>query len=574
MRSVEHVLGLPRPHPRLRACAVIPAHDEEDLIAACLEAFVGQVEVAPEDFEVILVLDHCTDATEAHARAVSEMHPQLCLFLLHSPKRGAGATRRWGMDTACRRLLEVGRPSGLIASTDADSIVAPDWMKAQLDAIELGARALGGRIELSQEGLAQLPPAAVAWRERQHRSRHLRMLAGLEAEERVAIEHPQFSGASMGVTAEVYREVGGLDPKGALEDEAFERTLARHGIPIVRSLDIRVTTSARTNGRALRGLARDLGLASWVERRTYEAADYSPKDLLERKRDSVSVILPARNVASTLGDVLDAVLCLARLGLIDEIVVIDAASADASVDVARSRRVPVYQESEVLCEFGPALGKGDAMWRGLAATKGDIVVYVDTDTENFDASFVTGLLGPLFSDPEIQLVKGAFRRPFRSGRHVKPDEGGRVTELMARPFLNLYVPELAGFAQPLAGEIAARRCLLEAIPFPVGYGIEIGMLIDAVRLVGIDALAQVNLGVRQNRHQALRDLSGMAYAVLAAGAARTFGLEHLEAYAPGPLAVPSAEGMDLRRVPLEERPPLRGVLDEIAGQMEDSPPAS
>ena len=222
-----------------------------------------------------------------------------------------------------------------------------------------------------------------------------------------------------------------------------------------------------------------------------------------------------------------------------------------------------------MAEFGPARGKGDAMWRGLAATKGDIIVYVDTDTEEFQPNFVLGMLGPIFEDPEIQLLKGTFRRPFKLGDSVLPEGGGRVTELLARPFLNLYVPELAGFSQPLAGEIAARRCLLEAIPFPVGYGIEIAMLIDSVRLVGVDSLAQVDLGVRQNRHQSLRELAGMAYAVLAAASARLIG-QDLDAYAPGPLALPSPEGLEMRRVPLEERPPLTLALGfEAEGSAED-----
>ena len=144
-----------------------------------------------------------------------------------------------------------------------------------------------------------------------------------------------------------------------------------------------------------------------------------------------------------------------------------------------------------MAHFGPALGKGDAMWRGLAATSGDIVAYLDTDTEDFHAGFVTGLLGPLLTDDTVAFVKGAFRRPMRVGATVVPDGGGRVTELVARPFLNLHVPELAGFLQPLAGEVAARRELLERLPFPVGYGVEIAMLIDALREVGLDRMAQV-----------------------------------------------------------------------------------
>jgi glucosyl-3-phosphoglycerate synthase len=305
----------------------------------------------------------------------------------------------------------------------------------------------------------------------------------------------------------------------------------------------------------VRGLARDLAIASWVERRTYRSEDYTLDRVRSAKRQSVSFVLPARNVAGTIGQIIDVLGAFEMEGLIDEIVVVDAASPDGTARVVAERGVTVYQESDLMTEFGRACGKGDAMWRGLAATKGEIIVYVDTDTEDFQPNFVLGMLGPIFEDPEIQLVKGTFSRPFKMGDSILAEGGGRVTELLARPFLNLHVPELAGFSQPLAGEIAARRCLLEALPFPVGYGIEIAMLIDSVRLVGADALAQVDLGVRQNRHQPLRELAGMAYAVLAAASARLIG-QDFDAYPPGPLALPSSDGLEMRWIPFEERPPL------------------
>ena len=570
MKAVRRPNELPTPEPSLKACAVIPAHNEAEHIAGCLEAFVGQIGVRPEWFEILLVLDHCSDETELKAFAFGEMHPQLRLRILTSPLRGAGMARRFGMDAACRRLLAVARPQGLIASTDADSIVAPDWLRVQLDAVAGGARAIGGRIELSDEDRAQLPIGALAWRDREGRAQHLRILAGLEAGEDAAPEQWDFSGASLSVTAETYRSVGGLEPQTVLEGEAFERTLARHGVPVVRLPDVRVTTSARTSGRAMRGLARDLSIASWVERRTYRSEDYDLQRVRAAKRHSVSFVLPARNVAGTIGTIIDTLQGFEAEGIIDEVVVVDAASPDGTAHVAANRGVTVHQESDLMAEFGPARGKGDAMWRGLSVTKGEIIVYVDTDTEDFQPNFVLGMLGPILEDPEIQLLKGTFRRPFKLGDSVLPEGGGRVTELLARPFLNLYVPELAGFSQPLAGEIAARRCLLEAIPFPVGYGIEIAMLIDSVRLVGVDALAQVDLGVRQNRHQSLRELAGMAYAVLAAASARLIG-QDLDAYAPGPLALPSADGLEMKPVPLEERPPLSLTLAyEDEGSAEDA----
>jgi glucosyl-3-phosphoglycerate synthase len=156
------------------------------------------------------------------------------------------------------------------------------------------------------------------------------------------------------------------------------------------------------------------------------------------------------------------------------------------------------------------------MWRALLATSGDVVCFLDGDTHDPDPAHLTGLLGPLLTDPVIQLVKGAFDRPFRAGAVELAHGGGRVTELMARPLINLCEPRLSGFAQPLAGEFAARREVFEALPFPVGYGVEIALLIDACRGYGLGALAECQLGTRQNRHQSLAALSDMASAVLEA----------------------------------------------------------
>jgi hypothetical protein len=305
-------------------------------------------------------------------------------------------------------------------------------------------------------------------------------------------------------------------------------------------------------------LERGLSLLTWPSARTYRADAYGLDALLERKARTVSVIVPARAVASTIGRLVERLRPLERAGLVDELVVVDAASEDGTAAAASARGATVLQESELMPAFGVARGKGDAMWRGLAATQGEIVAFVDADTEGFDARFVLGLLGPLFEDPALRLVKGAFRRPLRIGREIRPDEGGRVTELTARPLINLMVPELAGFAQPLAGEVAAHRVLLEQLSFPVGYGVEIAMLIDSLRLVGLDALAQVDLGTRQNRHQPLRDLGAMAHAVLVAGLRRLHP-ELLDGLEAGVLAQPLGSELERRAVPIEERPPLASL---------------
>jgi glucosyl-3-phosphoglycerate synthase len=278
------------------------------------------------------------------------------------------------------------------------------------------------------------------------------------------------------------------------------------------------------------------------------------------------VIVPAKDVADTIGGVLaETVGPLAGAGLVDELVVVNARSGDGTAAVAAAAGARVLQQDELLAEHGPALGKGDAMWRALHATTGEVVCFLDADTADPTDAHLRGLLGPLLADPAVMLVKGAFERPWSTGAGELPHEGGRVTELMARPLLNLHVPRLAGFAQPLAGEFAGRRELLERIPFPVGYGVEIAVLIDALRLHGLDALAETWLGTRQNRHQPLRALGEMAYAVLVAverriGPARSSaGGHYLRPWQDGAIA----------HVPIDERPPLAPA--ELAGAVCEQP---
>jgi glucosyl-3-phosphoglycerate synthase len=308
----------------------------------------------------------------------------------------------------------------------------------------------------------------------------------------------------------------------------------------------------------------DLTTTDWRARRSFRAGEFPLERLLAVKRESVAVVLPAREVAATIGPIAQCVAELQLVGMVDEVVVVDSASVDGTAEIAAAAGLRVVQEDALALEYGPAQGKGDAMWRALGVVQSEIVVYLDADTENFHAGFVLGLLGPLICEPaeEIQFVKGCFARPFRdsAGSAPRTGEGGRVTELLARPLLNLHAPELAVFDQPLAGEVAARRELLVRLPFSVGYGVEIAMLIDAWRVVGLDGLAQVDLGSRQNAHQSLRELSAMAYAVLVAASRRFLGPEFAGAHASGSIALPPqtlGEPMEMRRAPIEERPPLR-----------------
>ena len=253
--------SLPPPHPALRASVVIPARDEEALVGSCLRALAEQEGISPEEYEVLLVLDQCTDATEDRALEIAGEFPELRLRRLDGPGEGSGHARRVGMETACERLIGLGRPHGLISSTDADTIVAPDWLVAQLEATSRGARAIGGRIELANDG--SLPEGVLRWHAERGRLRHQKLLS--DPSHSGKTEHWQFSGASLALIAAVYREVGGLEPRTSLEDEHLEQVLCQQGIPIERLLSVRVTTSARLSGRAKQGLAHDLALASQMQ---------------------------------------------------------------------------------------------------------------------------------------------------------------------------------------------------------------------------------------------------------------------------------------------------------------------
>lgn len=259
-------------------------------------------------------------------------------------------------------------------------------------------------------------------------------------------------------------------------------------------------------------------IEKWFEQSSYDHSSFADLDrLLERKRElrlSLSVVLPAREVAHTVGSIVDEIRALGDL--VDQLLVIDAGSADGSAEIAAHHGAEVFQEGELLTRFGPVLGKGDAMWRALSVARGNVVMYLDADTTDFQRHFVSGLLGPLLDSEELRFVKAAYSRPSRDGDAVEMEGSGRVTELTARPLFNLFYPDLTGFVQPLAGELAARRDLLCSIPYFTGYAVETGMLIDVLEAAGLDAMAQVDLGTRTNRNQGLFALSRMSYEVLRA----------------------------------------------------------
>jgi glucosyl-3-phosphoglycerate synthase len=297
---------------------------------------------------------------------------------------------------------------------------------------------------------------------------------------------------------------------------------------------------------------------TWHSANTFSHRDFSAERLAEEREATISLCLPARNEARTIGGILEQLLPLIEHGLLDQLVVVDH-STDGTGDIARRLGAEVHEQEDLMPELGPVLGKGDAMWRALPVLRGELVCFLDADSEGFGAHFATGLLGPLILRDEISFVKGCYLRPFKVGDQVFPDGGGRVTELTARPLLNLFYPDLAGIEQPLAGELAARRELLERLPFVTGYGVDVALLIDAYNALGLDGIAQVDLDLRQNAHQPLRDLGPMAYEVLHSVAVR---LER-EGRLAGPLAAgfTTSGGSELvtRRIDHLERPPLASL---------------
>lgn len=300
----------------------------------------------------------------------------------------------------------------------------------------------------------------------------------------------------------------------------------------------------------------------WLSTRSWSATDRPLHQILAAKQRtgrSVSVVLPALNEEETVGDIVAVIRhdLMQQVPLVDEIVVIDSGSTDRTSEVAAAAGATVVHRDAILPRLPAVPGKGEVLWRSLLVTTGDIVCFIDADLKEFSSDFVSGIVGPLLTDPEVDLVKGMYDRPLGGAA----GQGGRVTELMARPLLNLHWPQLAGFVQPLGGEYAARRSLLEQLPFPVGYGVELGMLIDALHLVGLDALAQVDVGVRKHRHQ-----DGQALGRMSAAIYRTAQLRLARGHLVRPSLTQFERGEDgfeprTYSVDTEERPPMVEIAE-------------
>ncbi|MEU0947312.1 glucosyl-3-phosphoglycerate synthase [Streptomyces canus] len=300
----------------------------------------------------------------------------------------------------------------------------------------------------------------------------------------------------------------------------------------------------------------------WLATRSWSASDRPLHRIMAAKRSTgrtVSVVLPALNEEETVGDIVAVIRhdLMQQVPLVDEIVVVDSGSTDRTSEVAAAAGARVVHRDDILPRIPAVPGKGEVLWRSLLVTSGDIVCFIDADLKEFSSDFVAGIVGPLLTDPEVDLVKGMYDRPLGGAA----GQGGRVTELMARPLLNMHWPQLAGFVQPLGGEYAARRSLLEQLPFPVGYGVELGMLVDALHLVGLNALAQVDVGVRKHRHQ-----DGQALGRMSAAIYRTAQLRLARGHMIRPALTQFERGRDgfeprTYSVDTEERPPMVEIAE-------------
>lgn len=303
-------------------------------------------------------------------------------------------------------------------------------------------------------------------------------------------------------------------------------------------------------------------IGDWFAAATSRWSDWDASRLLEAKGSQrVSVVIPARNEGPTIGGIVSGIrhVLVEQFPLVDELVVIDSDSTDDTAGRAADAGAGVYSAMEIRPDLGRHPGKGEALWKSQFVTSGDVLVFIDADLTEWGPHFVTGLLGPLLTDPRVLLVKGFYDRVLDDGAGRPSLEGGRVTELVARPLLSLHWPELSRVVQPLAGEWAIRRPTFADVWVPVGYGVEMSTLLDVHQRHGLAAIAQVDLGARGHSHQSVHDLAVMAGEIIAV-AARRLGqpvpddaeLWHYDRSAAPPWRT--------RPIPLAERSPANSVV--------------
>ena len=318
----------------------------------------------------------------------------------------------------------------------------------------------------------------------------------------------------MGASARPMEEVPSIGP--VAEKIMLE---SRNGLIVVKTkLPYEVNPASEEAGQTAISVLVD----KWFAENTFHANEFTDLNYLlslkQKQNLTISLALPALNEEQTVGRVIRTIknVLMKRIPLLDEIVLIDSNSTDRTRQIAEKIGVPVYIHQNILPQYGARKGKGEALWKSLYCTRGDIVVWVDTDIVNIHPRFIYGLIAPLLLRPEIDFVKGFYRRPLKVGNKMQAGSGGRVTELTARPLLNLFYPELSGMVQPLSGEYGGRRKVLEQLPFFSGYGVEIGLLIDMLEKFGLRSIAQVDLLERVHHNQPLEALGKMSFAIIQA----------------------------------------------------------
>jgi glucosyl-3-phosphoglycerate synthase len=261
-------------------------------------------------------------------------------------------------------------------------------------------------------------------------------------------------------------------------------------------------------------------VAEWFDKNRFHYRQFSDiKKLVELKKKqkvTISLGIPTLNEEATIGKIVKIMkdILMDKYHLLDEIAIIDSGSKDKTREVARAAGAKTFEAGKALKEESAFYGKGENLWKSLYLLKGDIIVWIDADIKNMSPRFVYSLVGPLLANKTIGFVKAFYERPLKVEDVVKPAGGGRVTELTIRPLFNMFFPRLSGFIQPLSGEYAGRRKILEKVPFFTGYGVETGLLIDISRRFGLKKMAQVDLVRRVHRNQSLYSLSKMAYGIL------------------------------------------------------------
>jgi glycosyltransferase involved in cell wall biosynthesis len=319
--------------------------------------------------------------------------------------------------------------------------------------------------------------------------------------------------------------------------------------------------------------ATSLEKCDWYSANTFHHEQFSDLGrLLEHKNragKSISVCLPSINEAGTIGTILEITRreLMEKVPLLDQICVVDGGSEDATREIARDAGAEVVGQEEILPGLYEPMGKGDALWRSLLYLKGDIVVWIDSDIRNFHPRFIYGIIGPLIAKPGIRYVKGYYQRPFKAENRMLSTGGGRVTELVARPLLSLFFPELGALIQPLSGEYGGERELLEKIPFFSGYGVEIGMLMDIYSRYGMDAIGQVDLVDREHFNQPVPALGRMSFQIIQAVLIRLQErgkIKLLEDYSTEMTQIDYRNGeylLEKKMLQVEERPPMVDIKE-------------